>query len=168
MTDKIKVIITNDQKEIKIPTGVRMLIRRCCNAVLVNEHFEGSAEISVRFVDDEILHELNREYRHVDRSTDVLSFPLGENGVYDINHDTGAKVLGDIVISMQHAVKQAELYGHSLQREIAFLTVHSMLHLLGYDHEAEGLERVRMREKEEAVLTQLGLKRNDSYYSEDN
>ncbi len=168
MTDKIKVIITNDQKEIKIPTGVRMLIRRCCNAVLAYEHFDGSAEISVRFVDDEIIHELNREYRHVDRSTDVLSFPLGENGVYDINRDTGAKVLGDIVISMQHAVKQAELYGHSLQREIAFLTVHSMLHLLGYDHEAEGLERVRMREKEEAVLTQLGLKRNDSYYSEDN
>lgn len=168
MSDKIKVIITNDQKEIKIPTGVRMLIRRCCNAVLVNENFEGSAEISVRFVDDEIIHELNREYRHVDRSTDVLSFPLGENGVYDINHDTGAKILGDIVISMQHAVMQADLYGHSLQREIAFLTVHSMLHLLGYDHEAEGLERVRMREKEEAVLTQLGLKRNDSYYSEDN
>ena len=168
MTDKIKVIITNDQKEIKIPTGVRMLIRRCCNAVLINEHFEGSAEISVRFVDDEIIHELNREYRHVDRSTDVLSFPLGENGVYDINHDTGAKILGDIVISMQHAVMQAELYGHSLQREIAFLTLHSMLHLLGYDHEAEGLERVRMREKEEAVLTQLGLKRNDSYYTEEN
>ena len=123
MSDKIKVIITNDQKEIKIPTGVRMLIRRCCNAVLVNENFEGSAEISVRFVDDEIIHELNREYRHVDRSTDVLSFPLGENGVYDINHDTGAKILGDIVISMQHAVMQADLYGHSLQREIAFLTV---------------------------------------------
>ena len=163
MSDKIKVIITNDQKEIKIPTGVRMLIRRCCNAVLVNENFEGSAEISVRFVDDEIIHELNREYRHVDRSTDVLSFPLGENGVYDINHDTGAKILGDIVISMQHAVMQADLYGHSLQREIAFLTVHSMLHLLGYDHEAEGLERVRMREKEEAVLTQLGLPRTVSY-----
>lgn len=168
MSDKIKVIITNDQNEIKIPTGVRMLIRRCCNAVLVNENFEGSAEISVRFVDDEIIHELNREYRHVDRSTDVLSFPLGENGVYDINHDTGAKILGDIVISMQHAVMQANLYGHSLQREIAFLTVHSMLHLLGYDHETEGLERVRMREKEEAVLTQLGLKRNDSYYTEEN
>ena len=163
MSDKIKVIITNDQKEIKIPTGVRMLIRRCCNAVLVNENFEGSAEISVRFVDDEIIHELNREYRHVDRSTDVLSFPLGENGVYDINHDTGAKILGDIVISMQHAVMQADLYGHSLQREIAFLTVHSMLHLLGYDHEAEGLERVRMREKEEAVLLQLGLPRTVSY-----
>ena len=167
MSDKIKVIITNDQKEIRIPTGVRMLVRRCCNAVLINEQFDGSAEISVRFVDDETIHQLNREYRNVDRSTDVLSFPLGENGVYDVNYDTGAKMLGDIVISMEHAVMQAKLYGHTLQREIAFLTVHSMFHLLGYDHEAGGMEMVRMREKEEEVLTQLGLKRNDSYYSED-
>ena len=168
MSDKIKVIITNDQKEIRIPTGVRMLVRRCCNAVLVNEQFDGSAEISVRFVDDETIHQLNLEFRNIDRSTDVLSFPLGENGVYDINMDTGAKMLGDIVISMQHAVMQSKLYGHSLQREIAFLTVHSMFHLLGYDHEAGGLEMVRMREREETVLTQLGLKRNDSYYTEDN
>lgn len=168
MADKIKVIITNDQKEIKIPTGVRLLVRRCCNAVLVTENFEGPAEISVRFVDDDTIHQLNIEYRGVDRSTDVLSFPLGENGVYDINHDTNAKILGDIVISIEHAIKQSKLYGHSLQREIAFLTVHSMLHLLGYDHESEGLERVRMREREETVLTQLGLKRNDSYYSEEN
>ena len=168
MSDKIKVIITNDQKVIRIPTGVRMLVRRCCNGVLINEQFEGSAEISVRFVDDETIHQLNLEFRNVDRSTDVLSFPLGENGVYDINMDTGAKMLGDIVISMEHAVMQSKLYGHSLQREIAFLTVHSMFHLLGYDHEAGGLEMVRMREKEETVLTQLGLKRSDSYYSEDN
>ena len=168
MSDKIKVIITNDQKAIRIPTGVRMLVRRCCNAVLINEQFDGSAEISVRFVDDETIHQLNLEFRNVDRSTDVLSFPLGENGVYDINYDTGAKMLGDIVISMEHAVMQAKLYDHTLQREIAFLTVHSMFHLLGYDHEAGGMEMVRMREKEEAVLTQLGLKRNDSYYTEDN
>lgn len=93
-----------------------------------------------------------------------MSFPLGENGVYDINHDTGAKMLGDIVISIEHAVAQAEEYGHSLQREIAFLTVHSLLHLLGYDHVNGGLEAVHMREKEETVLTQLGLKRNGSYY----
>lgn len=76
-----------------------------------------------------------------------MSFPLGENGVYDINHDTGAKMLGDIVISIEHAVAQAEEYGHSLQREIAFLTVHSLLHLLGYDHVNGGLEAVHMREK---------------------
>lgn len=164
MTDKIKVIISNKQKTVKIPTGVRMLVRRCCNAVLAMEQFEGSAEISVSFVDDAEIRELNKKHRDIDASTDVLSFPLGENGVYDINHDTGAKMLGDIVISIEHAVAQAEEYGHSLQREIAFLTVHSLLHLLGYDHVNGGLEAVHMREKEETVLTQLGLKRNGSYY----
>lgn len=164
MSRKIKVIITNDQNVMKVPTGVRMLIRRSCNAVLTNEGFDGDAEVSVTIVDDERIHELNRQYRNVDRSTDVLSFPLGENGVYDINHSTGAKMLGDIVISIEHAFMQAEKYGHSLQREIGFLTVHSLLHLLGYDHEGGGLEAVRMREKEEAALTQMGLKRNGSYY----
>lgn len=164
MTDKIKVIISNNQKDVKIPTGVRMLVRRCCNAVLLQEKFEGAAEISVTFVNDEMIRQLNREHRNLDKSTDVLSFPLGENGEYDINRDTGAKMLGDIVISIEHAVAQSEEYGHSLQREIAFLTVHSLLHLLGYDHENGGLEAVHMREKEESVLTQLGLKRNGSYY----
>lgn len=165
MKDKIKVIITNEQNVIKIPTGIRMLVRRCCNAVLVNEQFKGSAEISVTIVDDEAIRELNKKHRNIDRSTDVLSFPLGVDGVYDLNNDTGAQMLGDIVISIEHATKQAELYGHSLDREIAFLTVHSMLHLLGYDHEPGGLELVRMREKEEAVLTQLGLVRSGSYYT---
>ena len=167
MTDKIKVIISNDQKDIKIPTGVRMLVRRCCNAVLRQENFEGSAEISVTFVNNEQIHKLNLEHRNIDRETDVLSFPLGENGVYDTNLDTGAKMLGDIVISIPHAVSQAERFGHTLQREIAFLTVHSMLHLLGYDHEKGGIESVRMREKEETVLTQLGLPRSGSYYMGD-
>ena len=153
MKDRIKVIITNDQNSIKIPTGIRMLIRRCCNAVLVTEGFKGSVEISVTIVDDEAIHALNLKHRGIDRATDVLSFPLG------------AFLLGDIVISIEHAVKQAELYGHSFDREIAFLTVHSMLHLLGYDHEPGGMELVRMREKEEAVLTQLGLVRSGSYYT---
>lgn len=167
MADKVKVIISNDQKTVKIPTGLRMLIRRCCTAVLTIEGFVGSAEVSVRFVNDEQIHQLNKQYRNIDRSTDVLSFPLGENSEYDINNDTGAKMLGDIVISVEHAVEQSERYGHSLQREIGFLTVHSMLHLLGYDHEASGIEQVRMREKEETVLTQLGLKRDNSYYMEE-
>lgn len=164
MKDSVKVIISRSSKEVKVPTGVRLLVRRCCTAVLVNEKFEGSAEISVKFVNDDEIQELNREYRNIDRSTDVLSFPLGENGVYDVNNDTGAKMLGDIVISIDHAIEQADTYGHSLEREIGFLTVHSMLHLLGYDHEQGGLEAVRMREKEETALTQLGLKRNGSYY----
>lgn len=163
MKDKIKVIITDAQKEVKIPTGTRMLVRRCCNAVLKNEKFEGSAEISVRFVNNEEIHSLNKEYRNVDSSTDVLSFPLGENGEYDINNDTGAKMLGDIVISVETALTQSKEYGHTFQREIAFLTVHSMLHLLGYDHVNGGLEAVRMREKEEFVLTQIGLPRSNSY-----
>lgn len=164
---KVKVIISNEQNDFRIPTGVRMLVRRCCTAVLVHENFTDPAEISVTFVDDEQIHALNKEYRNIDRATDVLSFPLGENGVYDVNIDTGAKLLGDIVISIPHALDQADRYGHSLQREIGFLTVHSMLHLLGYDHVNGGIESVRMREKEEAVLTQMGLKRNGSYYMDD-
>ena len=161
--ESVKVVISNDQKAVKVPTGIRLLIRRCCHAVLELEHFEGSAEVSVRFVDNEQIRELNNK----PMPTDVLSFPLGENGVYDINHDTGAKLLGDIVISMEKAMEQAELYNHPLQREIGFLTVHSMLHLLGYDHEQGGLEEVRMREKEETVLTQIGWKRDSSYYMGD-
>lgn len=164
---KVKVIISNEQNEFRIPTGVRMLVRRCCTAVLVQENFADPAEISVTFVNDDEIHRLNKEFRNIDRSTDVLSFPLGENGVYDTNIDTGAKLLGDIVISIPHAIDQADRYGHSLQREIGFLTVHSMLHLLGYDHVNGGIESVRMREKEEAVLTQMGLKRNSSYYMDD-
>ena len=97
----------------------------------------------------------------------MLSFPLGENGVYDVDLDTGAKLLGDIVISIPKAMEQAEEYNHSLQREIGFLTVHSMLHLLGYDHVDGGLQQVHMREKEETVLTKLGLKRDNSYYMGD-
>ncbi len=162
-----KVYITNQQKAVKIPSGLRILIRRSCNAVLDYEKFEGPAEISVTFVDNNMIRELNAQYRNKDMPTDVLSFPLGENGIYDKNEDTGAAMLGDIVISMEKAMEQAELYGHALQREVAFLTVHSMLHLLGYDHEAGGLEAVRMREKEEAVLVQLGLPRTVSYTTDE-
>ena len=162
-----KVYITNHQKAVKIPSGLRILIRRSCNAVLEYEKFEGPAEISVTFVDNAAIKELNAQYRGKDMPTDVLSFPLGENGVYEKNEDTGASLLGDIVISMEKAMEQAELYGHALQREVAFLTVHSMLHLLGYDHEAGGLEAVRMREKEEAVLIQLGLPRTVSYTTDE-
>lgn len=165
--DSVKVIISNEQKKIKVPTGIRLLIRRCCHAVLELEEFEGSAEVSVTFVDNQRIHELNNQFRNIDRETDVLSFPLGENNEYDVNLDTGAKLLGDIVISLEKAVEQAELYNHPLQREIGFLTVHSMLHLLGYDHENGGLEEVHMREKEETVLTQIGWKRNNSYYMGD-
>ena len=81
--DKIKVVIKDKQKQVKIPTGIRMLVRRCCNAVLLQEKFEGPAEIDVTFVDGEEIRRLNKQYRDKDTETDVLSFPLGENGVYD-------------------------------------------------------------------------------------
>ena len=139
-------------------------MRRCCNAVLELENFAGGAEISVSFVDNEEIKKLNGEYRNKPVETDVLSFPYGENGKdYPLDEDTGLYTLGDIVISMPKAVEQSELFGHSLQREIAYLTVHSMLHLLGYDHESGGLEQVRMREREELVLKKLGLPRGASY-----
>ena len=157
---KVKVIITDQQKSFKLPSGIRLLVRRACSAVLTTEGFLDFAEVNVTFVDDEEIKSLNTDFRNIEKSTDVLSFPLGENGVYDINPENGAKMLGDIVISVDHAVQQAELYGHSLQREIAFLTVHSMLHLLGYDHVDSKLEEMKMREKQELVLTKLGLVRD--------
>ena len=162
MADKIKVIITNKQKTVKIPTGIRMLVRRCCNAVLKLENFEGPAEISVTFTDNAGIRELNKQYRDKDIDTDVLSFPMGENGVYDIDMETDAKILGDVVISMEKARDQAERFGHSFQREVGYLTAHSVLHLLGYDH-VDNLERVRMREKEELIMEQLGLPASSSY-----
>ena len=163
MMEKVKVIIKNNQKRVKIPTGIRLLLRRCCNAVLVMEKFGEAAEISITFVDEEQIHVLNKEHRNVDRPTDVLSFPLGENGVYDTNPESGAKMLGDVVLNIPRVVRQAEEFGHSFQREIAYLTAHSMLHLLGYDHENGGIESVHMREKEEEIMTQLGLPRNSTY-----
>ena len=162
-----KVLISNEQKAVKVPSGMRILIRRACNAVLQYEHFGEPAEISVTFVDNARIAELNNQYRGKPVPTDVLSFPLGQDGKYDTDESNGCKMLGDIVISMERAMEQAELYGHPLQREVAFLTVHSMLHLLGYDHEAGGLAAVHMREKEEAVLIQLGLPRTVSYTNED-
>lgn len=159
----IKVMIRNNQKKIKLPVGLRLLVRKCCQAVLVSENFDRSAEVSVSFVDNNEIRRLNRLYRDKDKPTDVLSFPLGENGVYDVNNETGAVLLGDVVISIETAIKQAKMYDHSLEREVGFLTVHSMLHLLGYDHETSPLEAERMHEKEEMVLERLGVTRDNTY-----
>ena len=153
----VKVNIFSKQNKVRLPVGTKLLIRKACNATLEFEKFGNSAEVDVTLVDDEEIREINKEQRRIDSSTDVLSFPLGENGEYDANPKTGALMLGDIVISVETALKQADLYGHGLEREIAFLTVHSILHLLGYDHVNGGMEQAIMREKEEAVLDALGL-----------
>jgi len=163
---KVKVMIRNNQREVKIPVGLRLLVRKCCQAALTEENFVGAAEVSVSFVNNAEIRKLNRVYRNKDKSTDVLSFPLGENGVYDLNNETGAYLLGDVVISMETAVKQAHIYGHSLEREVGFLTVHSMLHLLGYDHETSPLEAAKMHEKEEVILDSLGISRDATFVNE--
>ncbi len=166
-SERVKVNIVNKQKAVKIPTGLRMIIRRCCHATLVLEQFDGDVEVEVSIVDNEQIREINAAHRRLDQVTDVLSFPLGEDGTYDENPATGAKMLGDIVISLERAAEQAVSFGHSLQREVGYLTTHSMLHLLGYDHVGGGIEAVRMREKEEAVMTRVGLPRDASYVVEE-
>lgn len=160
---KLKVMIRNNQRAVKIPVGLRLIIRKCCQAVLLTENFGKDAEVSVSFVDNAEIRRLNRIYRAKDKSTDVLSFPLGENGVYDVNNETGAYLLGDVVISMETAVRQAHIYGHSIEREVGFLTVHSMLHLLGYDHETSALDAAKMHEKEELILESLGISRDATF-----
>ena len=160
---KVKVVIENKQKTVKVPTGMRMLMRRCCNAVLENEHFGEAAMVDISIVDNDMIRQINRDTRDIDSVTDVLSFPLGENGVYDRHPETGAYMLGDIVISIERAEQQAEQYEHSFQREVGYLVVHSMLHLLGYDHVEGGLQAVRMREHEEQVMQKIGLPRDGSY-----
>lgn len=160
---KLKVYVKNNQNEIKVPVGIRMLIRRCCQAVLTTEGFRDNAEVSVSFVSNSEIKLLNRNYRNKDSVTDVLSFPLMEGNDVERNPETGYILLGDIVISLETAVKQASNYGHSLEREIGFLTVHSMLHLLGYDHESSPLDERIMREKEESVLEKLGISRDATF-----
>ena len=164
---KVKVIIQNKQMKVKIPTGIRLLIRKCCNAVLDVEQFTEDAEVGVSFVDNDEIRALNKSFLQRDTQTDVLSFPMGENGVWDKSIETGMYLLGEIVISVEKAVEQAEMYNHSFQRDMAYLTVHSMLHLLGYDHEQGGLEARKMREKEEMILSSLGLARELSLLSDE-
>ena len=135
--------------------------------MLEYEHFDRPAEISVTFVDNNRIHELNKQYRDKDAPTDVLSFPL--NDFYRgepreeleelLDPTTGRVPLGDMILSLERAQAQAAEFGHSAARECAYLTVHSMLHLLGFDHVDEGEEKAAMRREEEAILPVLGLPR---------
>ncbi|MFO7315600.1 MAG: rRNA maturation RNase YbeY [Bacilli bacterium] len=118
------------------------------------------AEVSVTFVTNEKIHEINREYRHIDRPTDVISFALEEmgDGEIEIIGDM-PRVLGDIIISVERTREQAEEYGHSFERELGFLAVHGFLHLLGYDHMTEEDEKV-MFSRQEEILSSFGLGRD--------
>lgn len=128
-------------------------------------------EVNVTIVDDETIHAINREQRGIDRPTDVLSFPLveyempgdftnAENDLSCFHPDTGELMLGDIVISYDKVIAQSEEYNHSAKRELAFLTAHSMLHLFGYDH-MEDNERLEMEEKQNQILKNLGITREN-------
>ena len=150
--------IYNRQRKFPRTAELDELIKKCCVTALECEGFEESASIDVTLVSNRKIREYNREYRNIDRATDVLSFPMGENGEYDIDPETGACLLGDIVISLEKAASQAEEYGHSYEREVGFLTVHSMLHLLGYDHIEEPDGDV-MRAHEKVILDKIGLTR---------
>ncbi len=122
------------------------------------EKLEGDCELSLTFVDNETIHEINQEYRGVDRPTDVISFALEEGEELEIVGADLPRVLGDIIISVPKAREQAEEYGHSFMRELGFLAVHGFLHLLGYDHETDEEEALMFRKQEE-ILQKHGLTR---------
>jgi len=136
----------------------KMLLREAVKATLDYEGFQNDVQISVTFVDDEGIRAINNSYRNIDKATDVLSFPLTDfEGGEEPPTDEPEIALGDIVISLERARAQAAEFGHSFDREIAFLTVHSMLHLLGYDHVDSEEDDKEMRARQSAILEKIGL-----------
>ena len=157
-------IITSDISE-TVDKRTAALIRKVIRTALDAEGMTLPCEVDVLLTDDEGIHAVTLDMRGVDRPTDVLSFPEfdltpGEHpDEMDADPGTGLIPLGDMVISMEHVAAQAKEYGHSRQRELAYLVTHSVLHLLGYDHLDEGPQKAQMRAREEAILTELGITR---------
>ena len=153
------------EAEVEAPDTVEPLLRRGISAALEAEGMDLPCEINVLLTDDEGIHQVNLDMRGVDRPTDVLSFPMfdlspGEKpGEEHEDPDTGLVPLGDMCISLERAAAQAEEYGHSVERELSYLAVHSVLHLLGYDHMDEGPMKAQMRRREEHILEGLGIRR---------
>lgn len=152
--------------EVTLPFDVEELLNRVISAALQAEQVEQPCEISVLLTGDAEIHAINLEQRDVDHPTDVLSFPMfeltpGEKPGADLaDPATGLVPLGDMVISLERAAEQAKEYGHSLEREVSYLAVHSVLHLLGYDHMDDGPEKAQMRAREESILGELGITRD--------
>ena len=157
---KIITFLSNEQEKIEPPQDIENLIEICTAAALEEEGIDDTAEVSVPLVDNEGIRRLNKEHRDIDRETDVLSFPLGDDDGYEIDPDNDAIMLGDIVISLEKAAQQAQEYGHSYRREVAFLITHSLFHLLGYDHVNSEEEEKEMFGKQEKVLEKLGITRD--------
>ncbi len=156
---KLKIYFENDQEKHSIHYKLKMLIRHTILETLDYEGMENDVEVSVTFVDDEGIRELNKKFRNMDKPTDVLSFPLldYEGESEEPFFDELCHNLGDIVISLERAMAQANEFGHSFEREVAFLTAHSMLHLLGYDHELSDEDDADMRKRQNDIMERLGL-----------
>ncbi len=156
---KLKIYYENDQTAIPVTYHLKMLVRAAVEATLDYEQYGNPVEVSVSFTDNNGIRDLNRRFRNIDKSTDVLSFPLFEYGENNEEPpvDELVGMLGDIVISLEQAKLQAAEFGHSFEREAAFLTVHSMLHLLGYDHETGVEDEAEMRQKQSEILRGMGL-----------
>lgn len=152
----LRIYFSNEQERIKVTYALKILIRSAIVKTLELENFGQNAQVSVTFTDNEGIHEINRKFRNIDRPTDVLSFPLlGDDDLPD--DKIFAVPLGDIVLSLERAKEQAEEFGHSFEREVAFLTAHSTLHLLGYDHETSEDDECQMRAKQNKIMEALGL-----------
>ena len=154
----MQIEISNQQEKMTVTQAIEDRIIEVLEETARVHEVDDLAEVSLMFTDDETIHEMNREYRGIDRPTDVLSFALEEGEEEEIYGGPEENLLGDIIISVETATRQAEEYGHSVEREMAFLALHGMLHLLGYDHMGEE-ERKEMRAQEEAILASLGITR---------
>ena len=150
----MNVYIDNRQDKINVGIDLENIIESVIDECLSVEEMAKDVEVSVSFVDNYEIRELNRDYRNVDAPTDVLSFPMNEDFEEPISN-----VLGDIVISLERALEQSVEYGHTIEREVAYLTAHSMFHLLGYDHMTDE-DKILMREKEKQVMKNLNIFKN--------
>lgn len=148
----MNVLFDNRQDEIYIDDVITELIKKSIREVIDEEKLDENIMVSVSFVDDEEIRTLNRDFRNVDSSTDVLSFPIDDEFQLD------ERILGDVVINTKRVIEQAKEFGHSNERELSYLTVHSILHLLGYDHEDEE-DKNLMRSKEKIVMDRMKLYR---------
>ena len=156
---RIRIYWANEQDKYDAGRKMKSLIEKAIRGTLECEHFERDVIVSVTFTDNEGIRVKNSEFRDIDRATDVLSFPMYDMANGDMPEEGMACELGDIVLSLERAAEQAEEFGHSYERECAFLTVHSMLHLLGYDHVNSEEEDEEMRAHQRVIMTHIGLER---------
>lgn len=152
-----KVTIVEKQTVMEMPLGLRLLVRRVCNSILTHEKFNHSADVSIVFVDNDYIQSLNKQYRGNDAPTDMLSFPATKDGDYEINPETGSKILGDIILSVEKAMEEAKIYFLPIQEIIIRWTAHSLLHLLGYDHEKSVRDDSLMRSICDDVVAEVSV-----------